>query len=244
MQLRLENPGEFAKAIEIISELVSEVRIKVREFGLSISAMDPANVALVGLKIPKSAFADFEADETTLGVNLEDLKKVLKRVSPKSSLLLKKDENILEIQIEDRIRRSFRLNLIDIDSDDIEFSEKITNMEFSSKVEISSVDLISSIEDCAVVADSCVFEIANNKFIVSARGINSAKSEFSQDEAIISGEESKSKYSLEYLSKFMKASKFADKTKIDFAVNHPLKIIFKGPILELSFVLAPRVETD
>ena len=46
MLVRLENPGLLSRVIEIISELVTEVRIKVNEFGLSITAMDPANVAL------------------------------------------------------------------------------------------------------------------------------------------------------------------------------------------------------
>ena len=56
MKLKLEDPTLFTKVIELISDLVLEARIKINEFGLSIIAIDPANVSMVSLKVPKSAF--------------------------------------------------------------------------------------------------------------------------------------------------------------------------------------------
>lgn len=242
MLVKLENPSLLSKAVEIISELVTEVRIKVNEYGLNINAIDPANVAMVGFKIPRSAFSRFEVENEILGVNLDNLKQILKRSSAGSSLILERKENLLSIQIEDRIKRNFTLNLIEIESEDMDFYEKESRMEFSSKIEINSVDLVASIEDCAVVADACSFSIKEGRFVVEAKSLNSAMSEFSGDEATISGENSKSKYSLEYLQKFMKGSKFCEKTLLQFAEDHPLKIEFKTPHMELAFILAPRVE--
>ena len=72
MKIKLEDPTIFSKSIDLISELVMEVRIKVNEFGVSIVAIDPANVAMVALKVPKSAFSEFEVGEEVLGVNLEN----------------------------------------------------------------------------------------------------------------------------------------------------------------------------
>ena len=69
-------------------------------------------------------------------------------------------------------------------------------------------------------------------------------SEFSGDEAIINAENCKSKYSLEYLQKFLKGAKLTEKTVLKFAEDHPLRIDFKTPEMELSFILAPRVETE
>ena len=118
------------------------------------------------------------------------------------------------------------------------------NLEFSSKVELNSIDLIASIEDCLVVADACSFIIQDGKFIIEAKNLNSARSEFSGDEASIQAENCKSKYSLEYLSKFIKASKLSEKTVLNFAEDHPLKMDIRTPEIELSFILAPRVETE
>ena len=79
MLVKLENPSQLTKAIEIISDLITEVRIKVNEFGMSITAMDPATVSMVNLKVPKSAFSQFESGNEVLGVNLDNLKQILRR---------------------------------------------------------------------------------------------------------------------------------------------------------------------
>ncbi len=240
MLLKLENPTLLSKAVDIISELVTEVRIKVSEYGLSITAIDPANVAMVEFKAPKSAFSQFETDPEVLGINLDSLKRILKRCGSGSSLILEKRDNLLNILIQDRIKRNFSLNLIEIESED----KEMPNLDFSSRVELNSVDLIDSVEDCSVVADACSFVIEENKFIIEARSLNSARSEFSGDEASIQAENCRSKYSLEYLIKFIKASKLCEKTVLNFANDHPLKMNIKTPGIELNFILAPRVETE
>ncbi len=240
MLVKLENPALFSKVIELISELVSEVRLKVNEFGMSIIAMDPANVAMVGCKFPKSAFSQFESGDEILGINLDDLKRILKRCGVKSSLILEKKDNLLNIQIQDRIKRNFSLSLIEIDSED----KEMPSLEFSSRVELNSIDLIASVEDCGVVADACSFIIGDGKFIIEAKGLNSARSEFSGDEAKIEAENCKSRYSLEYLSKFIKGAKLCEKTILNFANDHPLKMDLRTEGMELSFILAPRVETE
>ena len=240
MLVKLENPVLFSKVVDLISGLVTDVRIKINDIGLSIIAMDPANVAMVGFWLPKTAFSQFESGDEVLGVNLEDLRKILKRAGSGSSLVLEKKDNLLEIQIQDRIRRNFKLSLIDIDADE----KNIPELEFSSKVELNSVDFIDSVEDCAIVADACSFIIRDGKFIIEASGLNSAMSEFSGDEAIINAENCKSKYSLEYLQKFLKGAKLTEKTVLKFAEDHPLRIDFKTSEMELSFILAPRVETE
>ena len=74
--------------------------------------------------------------------------------------------------------------------------------------------------------------------------MNSALSEFSGDEAKIEAENCKSKYSLEYLQKFIKGSKLSEKTILKFANDHPLKMEIRTEGMELDFVLAPRVEME
>ena len=238
MRIKLENSSAFSKSIELISELVTEVKIRLNEYGLSITAIDPANVAMVGLRIPKKAFSEFDSGSESLGVNLDSLKRILKRSS--GQLVLERKENLLHIQMEDRIKRNFTLSLIEIESED----KEIPNLEFSSKVELQSKDLIDSIEDCAVVSDACSFVIKEGKFIIEAKGLNSARTEFSGDEASITAEECKARYSLEYLQKFIKASKLAEKTSLNFADDHPLRMDIKTENMEISYILAPRVETE
>jgi proliferating cell nuclear antigen len=240
MLIRLDSPLSLTKVVDIISDLVTEVRIKVNEFGMSITAMDPANISMVNFKIPRSSFSQFEVESEVLGINLDNLKQILRRCGSSSSLVMEKKENMLNINIQDRIKRNFILSLIEIDSEERE----LPNLEFSSSVEINSIDLINSIEDCAIVADACSFIIKDGKFIIEAKSLNAAMSEFSGDEARIQAEDCKAKYSVEYLQKFMKGAKLCEKTSLKFAEDHPLRIDFKNPDMELSFILAPRVETE
>ena len=240
MLVKLEDPTTLARVIEVISELVAEVRINVNEFGMSITAIDPANVAMVKFRLPKSAFSQFETGNEVLGINLDSLKRILRRCGSGTSLILEKKENFLNIQVIDKIRRNFGLNLIEVEGQE----KEMPNLDYSARVEISSVDLISSIEDCVVVSDACSFSVKKGEFIIESKGLNSARSEFSGDEAKIEAEECKSKYSLEYLQKFMKGTKLCEKTILNFANDHPLRIDIKTEHMELNFLLAPRVETE
>jgi len=244
MNIKLDNPLILVRAVEIVSELVTEVKIRITPEGLQITAMDPANVSMVNFKINKSAFSEFESGNDVLGINLESLKQILRRCGSNSSLILEREENMLKIAIQDKIQRRFTLNLINIDSEDIDFEEKVKNMEFTSRVEMNSQDLIASVEDCAVVADACSFIIENEKFIIEAKSMNSARSEFTPENVKIQAEDCRSKFSIEYLQKFMKGAKLSDKVLLRFSEDHPLRIDFSNPSVELGFVLAPRIETE
>ena len=134
----------------------------------------------------------------------------------------------------------FNLALINIEAEE----KTMPSLDFTCKVEMPSLDFLEAVEDCSVVADSCSFSVREEKFVIDAKGLHSTKSEFSGDEAKIDGEKGKAKYSLEYMQKFAKSCKLADKVRINFSNDYPLKLEFKGNNLELSFVLAPRVESE
>ena len=242
MLLKLDHPKLFSEIIGIISELVLEVRLKVSKEGLSLIAIDPANVAMVSFKLPNTAFSEIEVEnKEVLGVSLESLKAVLRRVKAGSVLVITKEENELKLLIKDRVTKEFNLALIDVEGEE----KEIPNLEFKSKIEMSSLDFSETIEDCAVVADSCSFISESNKFLIQARGsLNSFKSQFSSDELNIVAENAHSKYSLEYLQKMIKATKLTEKVKINFSDDYPLRLDFITPFLELSFILAPRVESE
>tara|TARA_Y100000310_G_scaffold105117_1_gene103487 strand:+ start:238 stop:966 length:729 start_codon:yes stop_codon:yes gene_type:complete len=241
MLLKLDHPKLLGDVIGIISELVTEVKIKVNDDGLSIIAIDPANVALISFILPKGGFSSFEVkEEEVIGVNLDSLRNVLKRAGVGSNLILQTHENTLNVEIHDKIKREFNIALINIEQEE----KVMPSLEFTCKVNISASDFSEAIEDCAIVADSCSFAIKEGKFVIEGKGLNSTKSEFSGDEIKIEGEKGKGKYSLEYLQKFIKCSKISNQAVINFAEDYPLKLEFIGDDFNLAFVLAPRVETE
>lgn len=241
MRLVLPNPRIFTDIISIISELVTEVRLKFSKEGISLTAIDPANVAMIYFKIPSDLFTEFllEKDEE-LGLNLNNLKAILRRCKPGASLSLEKHENLLKLGIQDRIKRDFSLALIDIDHEE----KPLPKWEFNSVVHINSDSFVEVIEDCAVVSDACTFIAEPTKFIVEAHGLNSARAEFSSDEAEIHSGNSLARFSLDYLGKFIKGAKVSTRATISFSDNHPMRLDFHTGAVVLSFVLAPRVEQE
>lgn len=242
MKLTLQNPKIFSDIVTIISELVTEVRLKVNKDGLSLTAIDPANVAMVYFKIPTTLFTEYELtkEEHELGINLNNLKAVLRRCKPGASMTLEKQDNILKLGLQDRIKRDFSLALIDTDVEE----KPLPEWEFNSVIHINSDALVEVIEDCAVVSDACTFIAEPDKFIVEAHGLNSARAEFSSDEAQIHSGNSSARFSLEYLNKFIKGAKISNRSTLSFSDNHPMRLDFHTGEVVLSFVLAPRVEQE
>ncbi|MBU0761180.1 MAG: proliferating cell nuclear antigen (pcna) [Nanoarchaeota archaeon] len=242
MKLTLQNPKIFSDIVTIISELVTEVRIKINKEGMSLVAIDPANVAMIYFKIPNTLFSDFEIDkeEEELGVNLSNLKAVLRRCKIGAALTLEKQDNLLKLSIRDRIKRDFSLALIDTDTEE----KPLPEWEFNSVIKINSDTLTEVIEDCSVVSDACTFIAEPDKFVVEAHSLNSARAEFSTDEAEIHSGNSTARFSLEYLSKFIKGAKISNQSTLSFSDNHPMRLDFHTGDVVLSFVLAPRVEQD
>lgn len=241
MHLKLENPRLFSDIISIISELVTEVKIKVTSDGLSLTAVDPANVAMVHFRMPSDLFSEFNvAKNEILGVNLDNLKAVLRRCKPGASLIIEKQENFLKMDIQDRIKRAFTLALIDIDIEEKDLPE----WEFNSVIKFNSDAFAEVIEDCAVVSDACSFVAEPNKFRVEAYGLHSTKAEFSSDEAEIHSANSMARFSLEYLNKFIKGAKISNRVHLSFSNNHPMRLDFPTGNVMLSFILAPRIEQD
>lgn len=241
MLLKLNNPKLLTDCISLLSELVLEVKAKISKNGFEITAIDPANVALASLKIPVKAFSQFDIDkDQELGLNLEDLKQALKRAPLNSTLILERDDNTLKLKLDER--RDFRLALINIDSEE----KTVPKLNFQSVVEMDGLTFTEIVTDASIVSDSCTFTAAENLFKVEAKGsLNSAKTELNSDEVkITSQHESKSKYSLDYLVKFAKATKLAPKMSISFANDYPARFDFKTENLEFSFILAPRVEEE
>lgn len=241
MKLKLESPKLFSDIVTIISELVVEVKIKITAEGMSLTAFDPANVAMVYFKIPADIFSEFVIEkEEILGINLDNLKSVLRRCKFGSSLILEKQGNALKLSIQDRIKRDFVLALIDTDVEE----KKLPEWDFQSVIKMRSEDFVEAIEDCLVVSDACTFIAEPNKFIIEAKSLNSARAEFSSDEIEIHSANSLARYSLEYLNKFVKGAKVSSTAVISFSNNHPLRINFPTGNVMLSFVLAPRIEQE
>ncbi len=236
MMFELENHGLLSNAIGIISELVNEVKFKLNKEGLEVIAIDPANVALIVFKLPVSVFSQYDVKtEKVLGINLEDLKKVLRRGAGK--LKAESKENKLHLEFSGERKKGFVLSLINIDEEEREVPE----LDFGVGFEVGAEVLADAIEDAGSVSDSVDFIAAGGSFSLNSESsLHSANIDIAK---IASKENAQARYSLEYLQKMVKAAKLADKVSVQFGKDYPLKLDYSGDV-QMSFILAPRVEKD
>ena len=131
MLLKLDHPKLFSDIISILSEMVLEVRIKVDREGMKIIAIDPANVAMISFKLPATAFSELDVEnEEVLGVSLDSLKSVLRRIKSGSVLTITRQENELKLLIQDKINKEFNLALIEIEGEE----KEIPSLDFVSGI--------------------------------------------------------------------------------------------------------------
>ena len=79
LRMKMENLREV---VEVVSTLVSEVKLSISKDGLEAKAVDPSHVAMLVLKLHKAVFEEFTGEPTEIGVDIEKLKEVLRLSKP------------------------------------------------------------------------------------------------------------------------------------------------------------------
>ena len=245
MQLTLAEPRLLKESMNIISELVNEVTIKVDKDKIEIIAIDPANVAMVDFKLLSSAFVEYSVPvPQELAINLEHLKQVLKRAKPTDTvtLALDGDKHRLKVLLKAEGNRTFNIPLITIEENE----QKIPTLQFGTKVSMSSVKFDDAIEDMSIISESLSLHSFPDKFVIKAESnLKDGMVELPAREDIVISlqcDAVSSKYSIEYLKKISKASKLSDEVTLEFGADYPLRAEYKlMDKLRLSFILAPRV---
>ncbi|MEM4260152.1 MAG: proliferating cell nuclear antigen (pcna) [Candidatus Woesearchaeota archaeon] len=245
MKLVLAETKYFKEPVSIISDLVTEARFNIKKDSINLVAMDPANVAMVIFKLLSSSFIEYAVrEEIDIAINLANLKQVLRRIKANDTLAMEIEENKFKITLKSNNVRTFYLPIIDVE----EKSQKIPDLKFGVTVTTNSAILNDAIEDVDIVGESVEFKADEKKFYVSAFGdLTKAVIDINADEdtKIACKEKVRSKYSIEYLKKMIQGSKISDKCIIYFSKDYPLKLEYKVlNKVDLSFILAPRVEND
>ena len=105
----------ISQALTPVDALVDECKLRLSPDGLSVTAVDPANVAMVDMEVSADAFESFQASDGVIGVNLDRLLDVIGMADSDDlvELHLNGATNKLEIEI---AGLEYTLALIDADS--------------------------------------------------------------------------------------------------------------------------------
>ena len=245
MKLVLDG-GILSSALAAAECLIPEGTLQADNEGLRILDMDPANVAMVNLQIPKSAFVIWELAEgkesEIISVNFTKLKPILKRVGKDEPVELTtiKDNSRLQLKFNNR---KFEVPLIDLEDGKQKKEPDLTPIY---SVSVTTKHLIDLIEDAKIVSESIAFVYDKDTLSVKSEGEqNKFESGVTVEEVKLNNAEKKfqAKFALEYLTKMVKST-LGKEVTLEMGEDYPLRLLFKNDNFNVRYILAPRIETS
>ncbi len=231
--------------VSAISKIIEEGAFVATSEGLRFKAMDPSHVVMIDYFIPASAFEEYEVKgEEIIGVNFEDVAKIMRRATKEDKLGLEVEDPKLIISLIGKGVRKFVLPQLSLTVETLPEPQ----IEFNTKVKMLSDLFKDMVKDLEPIGDILYLESTEEEF--KAR----AASDLGEAEIIVNKESenilelevkepSKASYSIDYFVDIATASNAADVVNIYFSTDMPSKIEFELPQEgRLTFYVAPRVE--
>mmetsp|Transcript_21525 Transcript_21525/g.42285 ORF Transcript_21525/g.42285 Transcript_21525/m.42285 type:complete len:263 (+) Transcript_21525:98-886(+) len=258
IECRIEQAQVLKKIVEALKDLVTDAAFEFSDSGLQLQAMDSSHVSLCYLKLHATGFQHFRCDkDTSLGISLPNLAKVLKCANNDDTLTLKaKDEpDVISLMFEsknqDRIM-DFDMKLMDLEQEQLAIPET----EYKSKVTIPADEFRRIINDLQVLGDTCKItaEKAGVRFTVEGdvgkANITLKPSEAADDSGdnqvkLEVSEPVELRFALRYLNYFAKATPLASTVELSMTKDVPLLVEYNmDQVGCIQYYLAPKIDED
>ena len=240
---------ELKNAINALLAIVDEARFNLTPTGVSVRAVDAANVAMVSLELPDSAFTSYSVeDEITIGLDL-----------PKFANLLKMGDadSICEIDLQDscilKIKMgSLKYSISLLEPSTIKREPEIPEIDLSGEVILKGSDFMQGIKASKSIGDYLVIEVNSNpteSFIMETEGdVDKVTLNLTKDDvfsiSVDDEDKVRSMFSIEYLEEIGKVASASDEVKLKVGNDFPIDVSFLLGNTRLRYILAPRIEVD
>lgn len=237
----------FKQCTDAISNLIDEGTFEATSNGLHLRSMDPSQIAMVDFTLPKDAFESFSVeDKASFGVNLVDWGKVLARSRPgeKLTISLEERESKCVLEFLGESKRQFKMPLLDLGG----AAPQMPKIAFDASVKIKAGALKAMLHDAGLLSSHVVLHAKENAFFVEAHGdsgdlvVETKKDSPSIVEFKV-GSPSRAMFPFEYLDDLSRAASEDAPVEISLKNDAPVKVSYLVGKAELSYFLAPRVET-
>ena len=242
MELILSDAKLFRQSIDAMVDLIKDAEFIVNEYGVSLKAIDAAQIAMVVFNMPKDVFEKFDVSGTTkLGVNLPSLSSILKRAKNNDKLALKVKDKRLNVVLSSDNTRSFSINLLDISSNEMPNPD----INFDATIKMKANNLIEGVKDAGLFSTYLLFSVDPKTFKINAKGPQGDlenKTEMSSKQIMEKDikKEATAMFSIEYLQNILKGASSETDIELFIKTNAPLKVKYKISNALLEFFLAPR----
>jgi proliferating cell nuclear antigen len=234
-------------ALDSVSVLVDECKIRMEEEQLSIRAVDPANVGMVDLTLDAAAFESYEADDGVIGVNLARLEDIAGMADSDDLVNLELDEETRKLHIQmDGL--SYTLALIDPDS--IRQEPDIPDLDLPARIVVEGAQLSRGVKAADMVSDHIRLRVDEDDpaFVIEAEGdTDDVDLRLPPEDLIdLQAGPADSLFSLDYLKDMDKAIPKDAEVTVDLGEEFPVKLHyeFAEGLGQVTFMLAPRIQSD
>jgi proliferating cell nuclear antigen len=232
-------------SIETLSVLVDEARFRISTEGLSVRAVDPANVAMVSFELAASAFDDYAADDCEIGMDLTKINDIFGVAEKNEKATLELDEMSQKMAIH---IGGFSYTLSLLDPSTIRAEPRIPQLELPAEVVLNGKELQKAVKAAEKISDHMSLGVDEEIFYMEAEGdTDKVRLEMPRDQLIdLKSGEARSLFSLDYLSDIVKPASKSNEVTLELGRDYPIRISFT--IAEgagkISYLLAPRIESD
>ncbi|AEA47391.1 DNA polymerase sliding clamp [Archaeoglobus veneficus] len=238
--------GDVLKAVtKAMVALVSEARFHFNSDGLHSRAVDPANVAMVIVDVPKDSFEVYKVDEEkTIGVDVNRVFDISKAI---------KSGELVEMKVEDETSLMIKFGSVQysvalIDPSAIRKEPKVPSLELPAKIVLDAGEFKKAINAADKISDHVVFRSDETGFYIEAEG-DVDRIEFHMSEAELiefNRGVARSMFSIEYLKEFVKTAGSGDVLTIYLGNNYPVRLVFEvaDGKAKVEYILAPRIEAE
>ena len=245
-EIKIDDAKYWKNCVDSIVSLVDEGSFVLSKEGITLKAMDPSGISMVSFSIPNKAFSKYDVDkQTSIGLNLDNLSKILSSARSGEQLLMKDASNKLSMEfIGEHSRRRYKLPMIDVKKD----VEKEPKVEFESEVSLKSDSLREVLKDANLLSTYIGFRTEKESFKVVAKGDAGELEEEHMNEADIIKKltvtkPSSATFNLEYLERIVSACPANSPINMSLKSDEPVRVNYKIGDAELAYFLAPYMES-
>lgn len=241
--------------IRAIDAVVDECRLHVTADGLSVKAVDPANVFMGEIEIRSDAFETYNIQQdATLGIPVRQFKSLVRRARKDSD-----DElhlSVSEMELSATVSRGYdnhnvvsqgNMSLIDSDSirqePDIPTLDRDAKMNVDTKPFLDALDYGLAVSDHTKIAVKGVNQYGNALYI---GGETDTRDESAAIDSINCAGTAESLYSNDYLKEIRSALRSVDPEVITFVLGDefPASFIAGTEDMSVEYLIAPRIQSD
>ncbi len=244
-ELKIDNAKYWRDCVESIVSLVDEGMFNITKDGIGLKAMDPSSISMVSFFMPSKAFSKYSVEKNaSIGLNIENLSKILQRTRDGEALVMRDVDNKLLLEfIGPGSRRRYKLQMIDVKKS----VEKEPNVQFDAHIDIVGEPLKDMIKDANQLSSYIAFKASKDQFAVSARGDSGELEELHEkDGAFMKAADvqknADATFNLDFLDKMVRSCPIGSHIGIDLKSNEPMKLNYNIGDSSITYFLAPYME--